>query len=211
MKTLVISASEPQSAGVAANFLRDGGLVAVPTETVYGLAAIATDEAAVERIYEVKGRPDTKPISLLVSSMQQVESLCTDVPEAAYALAEAFWPGPLTMILRKNACVPDIVTAGGDTVGVRSPDHAATLRIIELTGQALAAPSANYSGQPSPVSAGEVLDYFDGSIQCVVDGGRCQVGVASTIVDLTSKPASVLRHGGLEEERIRAVLARYGY
>jgi len=211
MKTVVLSAEAENSAQYAAEVLCRGGLVAVPTETVYGLAALATDESAVERIYKVKGRPETKPISLLVASMEQVEGLCSEIPDAAYALAEAFWPGPLTMIMAKKDCVPDIVTAGGSTVGVRSPAHSATLDIIRLAGQALAAPSANYSGQQSPVTAEEVLAYFEGSIDCVIDGGRCDVGVASTIVDLTVKPARILRQGGLEEEKIRAVLAPYGY
>lgn len=211
MKTLIINSVDSSATQTAAEILRCGGLVAVPTETVYGLAAMATNAAAVEKIYDVKGRPETKPISLLVASMEQAEKLCVNIPEAAYALADAFWPGPLTMILKKAPCVPDIVTAGGDTVGVRSPDHTATLDIIRTTGEALAAPSANFSGQPSPVNADEVLEYFDGSIECVIDGGTCNVGVASTIVDLTVKPARILRQGGLEEEQICAVLALYGY
>lgn len=202
MRTKILN-SALDDMSIAAELIKDGGLVAVPTETVYGLAANGLDESAVEKLYEVKGRPETKPISLLISSMKQAESFCREIPENAYKLAESFWPGPLTMVLKKSDIVPRIVTAGGETVGVRCPAHSATLEIINLSRLPLAAPSANISGEKSPKNAGEVLNYFDGKIECVVDGGECTVGIESTILDMTAFPPKVLRLGGLSPEDIR--------
>lgn len=190
----------------AADIIKNGGLVAVPTETVYGLAANGLDAAAVEKIYDVKNRPETKPISLLVSGMTDVEKFCRDIPEAAYILAEAFWPGPLTMVLFKNSSVPDVVTAGGATVGVRCPDHPKTLALIRLAGVPLAAPSANLSGQPSPKNVSDVLKVFDGKIDAAIDGGTCTVGIESTILDLTVTPPRILRQGGLGKDKLEAAL-----
>ena len=198
MKTAIIT----DNMNDAAEVIKSGGLCAVPTETVYGLAANGLDPAAVEKIYEVKNRPETKPISLLVSGMDDVERFCKDIPDSAYVMAERFWPGPLTMILPRRDNVPDIVTAGGDTVGVRCPDHPMTLEIIRLAGVPLAAPSANISGQPSPKNLGQALEYFDGKIEAAVDGGQCGVGIESTIVDMTRTPPVILRLGGLSRQRI---------
>ncbi len=203
MTTLLIT---DDNMAPAAGIIQNGGLVGVPTETVYGLAANGLDASAVEKIYAVKGRPETKPISLLVTGMGDAEMFCRDIPDLAYRLAERFWPGPLTMVLRKKENVPDIVTAGGDTVGVRCPDHAKTLGLIGLAGVPLAAPSANLSGGPSPKSAADVLKVFDGKIDAVIDGGPCTVGIESTILDLTSKPPRILRQGGLPAEAIKGVL-----
>ena len=204
MKTEIIN--ERSGLARAAEVLLSGGLCAVPTETVYGLSASGLDPAAVARIYEVKGRPETKPISLLVSGIRSLPLLCRDVPARAYLLAEAFWPGPLTMILRRSSRVPDIVTAGGDTVGVRCPDHPLTLELLRLCGVPLATPSANISGMPSPKDASGVLSYFDGRIECLIDGGPCRVSIESTIVDLTSRQPRLLRPGGLPVEYIENVL-----
>ena len=190
----------------AADILRRGGLAAVPTETVYGLAANGLDDTAVQKIYEVKNRPETKPISLLVSGMADVERFCRGIPAEAYALAARFWPGPLTMVLLKKKNVPDIVTAGGGTVGVRCPDHPKTLELIRLAGVPLAAPSANMSGAPSPKNVDDVLRVFDGKIECAVDGGPCAVGIESTIVDMTAHPPRILRQGGLGRTDIESVL-----
>ncbi len=190
----------------AAEIIKKGGLVAVPTETVYGLAADGLNNAAVDKIYEVKNRPETKPINLLVTGMADVEKFCCEIPESAYILAEEFWPGPLTMILFKKENIPDIVTAGGNTVGVRCPDHAKTLEIIRLAGVPLAAPSANLSGEPSPKNISDVLAVFDGKIDAVVDGGVCTVGIESTILDMTVIPPRILRQGGLPRETIEQVL-----
>ena len=192
----------------AADILRAGGLVAVPTETVYGLAADATQERAVQANYVAKGRPETKPLNVLVDGMPMVETVCRDIPEDAYKLVQAFWPGPLTMILRGNGTLPPIVPAGGGTQGVRCPDHPDTLAVIRALSRPLACPSANLTGQSSPRSADEVLAQLDGRIDGVLDGGPCTVGVESTILDLTVTPYRILRRGGLSREAIEAVLGR---
>ena len=192
----------------AAELLRQGRLVAVPTETVYGLAADATRESAVQAVYDAKGRPETKPLNVLVDGMGMVETVCRDIPAEAYQLARAFWPGPLTMILWGNGSLPPIVPAGGETQGVRCPDHPDTLAVIRALGRPLACPSANLSGQPSPKSAEEVLAQLGGRIDAVLDGGECTVGVESTILNLTVTPYRILRRGGLSREAIEAVLGR---
>ena len=193
-------------AAQAARLLREGRLVAVPTETVYGLAADATQETAVQANYDAKGRPETKPLNVLVDGMAMVETVCRDIPADAYRLAEAFWPGPLTMILWGSGTLPPIVPAGGATQGVRCPDHPATLAVIRALGRPLACPSANLSGPPSPKSAGDVLEQLGGRIPAVLDGGPCTVGVESTIVVLTVSSFRILRQGGLSREAIEAVL-----
>ena len=190
----------------AAAILRAGGLVAVPTETVYGLAADATQEKAVQANYDAKGRPETKPLNVLVDGMGLAETVCRDIPADAYKLAQAFWPGPLTMILWGNGTLPPIVPAGGETQGVRCPDHPDTLAVIRALGRPLACPSANLSGQPSPKSAEDVLAQLGGRIDALLDGGPCSVGVESTILDLTTTPYRILRQGGLSRETIESVL-----
>ena len=190
----------------AAELLRQGRLVAVPTETVYGLAADATQETAVQANYDAKGRPETKPLNVLVDGMAMVEKVCRDIPEDAYKLANAFWPGPLTMILWGNGTLPAIVPAGGQTQGVRCPDHRDTLAVIRALGRPLACPSANLSGQSSPKSAQDVLVQLGGHIDAVLDGGECTMGVESTILDLTVSPYCILRQGGLSREAIGTVL-----
>jgi len=178
----------------------------VPTETVYGLSADAGNEAAVKKIYEVKGRPSIKPINLLVRDMHDVEKVCVSIPDAAYRMAEAFWPGPLTMILQKRENVPDIVTAGLKTVGVRAPKHELTLSLIEKCGVPLATPSANISGERSPKNADDVQSYFDGKIDFLLDGGECSMGIESTIVDMTVNPPVILRQGGLSRADIEKII-----
>ena len=190
----------------AAAVLRAGGLVAVPTETVYGLAADATREGAVRANYDAKGRPETKPLNVLVDGMSMAETVCRDIPADAYKLAKAFWPGPLTMILWGNGSLPPIVPAGGKTQGVRCPDHPDTLAVIRALGRPLACPSANLSGQPSPKTAEDVLAQLGGRIHAVLDGGECTVGMESTILDLTVIPYRILRQGGLGREAIERVL-----
>lgn len=191
---------------LAAQMLADGKLVALPTETVYGLASDATQEDSVHANYEAKGRPDTKPLNVLVGGMPMVESVCKAIPLDCYKLAEAFWPGPLTMILWGNDSLPAIVPAGGATQGVRCPDHGDTLAVIKTLGRPLACPSANLSGHPSPKSAGDVLCQLAGRIDAVLDGGPCSVGVESTILDMTVSPYRILRQGGLSKADIEAVL-----
>lgn len=190
----------------AARLLSEGKLVAVPTETVYGLASDATQENSVLSNYEAKGRPESKPLNVLVSGIGMVEQVCKDIPADAYKLADSFWPGPLTMILWGNGTLPSIVPAGGVTQGVRCPNHPDTLTVIEMLGRPLACPSANLSGHTSPKSAGEVLRQLAGRIDAVLDGGSCSVGVESTILDLTVTPYRILRQGGLCRADIEAVL-----
>ena len=192
----------------AADIIRAGGLVAIPTETVYGLGADALNPEAVRRIYEAKGRPSDNPLIIHVPSADWLARYCVEVPESAYRLAEQFWPGPLTMILKRNPIVPDRTTGGLDTVGVRCPNHPVTLALIEAAGVPIAAPSANLSGRPSCTTAQHVLEDVGGKIDCILDGGPCAVGVESTIVDLTVNPPRLLRPGGLPLESLEKVLGK---
>jgi len=182
--------------------MRGGGLVAVPTETVYGLAGNGLDEKAVAEIYEVKGRPEVKPLSLMVHDAASMERYCENVPPQAYTLAKKFWPGPLTIVMKAKPCVPEIVRAGGETVGLRCPDHPLTLELLEKSGVPFAAPSANPSGEPSPKNADSVLKYFDGKIDAVLDGGECGIGCESTLIDLSRTPYRILRQGALLADEI---------
>lgn len=182
--------------------MRGGGLVAVPTETVYGLAGNGLDEKAVAEIYEVKGRPEVKPLSLMVHDAASMERYCENVPPQAYTLAKKFWPGPLTIVMKTKPCVPEIVRAGGETVGLRCPDHPLTLELLEKSGVPFAAPSANPSGEPSPKNADSVLKYFDGKIDAVLDGGECGIGCESTLIDLSRTPYRILRQGALPADEI---------
>ena len=186
----------------AAARMKRGAMVAVPTETVYGLAAHAEDNAAVRAVYVTKVRDMSKPLSILVTGMDMVETYAQNIPQAAYKLAETYWPGPLTMILESSGTVASMVTADGDTLGVRCPDHPMTQALIQALGAPLAAPSANPEGQPAPRTAQEVLDYFDGHNEGILDGGPCAVGVESTIVDLTGEEPRILREGGIPAQEI---------
>ena len=191
---------------MAANIIRTGGLLAIPTETVYGLGANALDPEAVRRIFEAKGRPQDNPLIIHVPSAQWLPRFCENVPPLAYTLARNFWPGPLTMILKRKSIVPDVTTAGLDSVGVRCPAHAVTQAIIRYAGVPIAAPSANTSGRPSCTTAEDVMEDMSGKIEGIVDGGPCTVGVESTIVDLTVMPPRLLRPGGLPLEDLQRVL-----
>jgi len=191
---------------VAAEIIRSGGVVGIPTETVYGLGVDAMNEQAVERLYEAKHRPLVKPINVLVTGMGMAETLCAEIPPVAYTLAGQFWPGPLTMIFRDNGRVARMVLAGGETLGVRCPDHPLTLALLEAVGRPLATPSANLSGEPSPKNAGAVLESLNGWIDAVVDGGPCTVGVESTIVDFTKEVPAILREGGLSVRVMRRAM-----
>ena len=203
MKTRLLT---KQDVAAAAAILRGGGLLGVPTETVYGLGADGLNGDAVRRIFQAKGRPQDNPLILHIPEAGWLEQYCRDVPEAAYRLAERFWPGPLTMILPRREIVPDAVTCGLDTVGARCPDHPVTLEIIRAAGVPVAAPSGNLSGRPSPTCAAHMLEDMDGRIDAIVDGGPCGVGVESTIIDLTAPVPRLLRPGGLPLEALREVL-----
>lgn len=189
----------------AAEIIRAGGLVAFPTETVYGLGADAMNAHAVERIFIAKGRPADNPIIVHVADARQAAALAREVPAVAEKLMAAFWPGPLTLLFKKAAHVPDGVTRGLDTVGVRVPAHPVALALLAAAGVPLAAPSANASGKPSPTEAEHVLDDLEGRIDAVLDGGPTGVGLESTVLDVTVSPPVILRPGGLSRERIEAV------
>ena len=206
MLTQILSASDPRTVSVAAELIRNGELVAIPTETVYGLGANGLDEDAVKKIFEAKGRPQDNPLILHVAEAEEIERFCHSIPEAAWRLAEAFWPGPLTMVLPAKDTVPKRTTGGLSTVAVRCPDSDVTRAIIRLAGVPLAAPSANISGKPSTTTAQHVLHDHEGKIPAIVDGGSCRVGVESTIVDLTEEPARLLRPGGIGPEQLKAIL-----
>lgn len=188
----------------AADLLRAGQVVALPTETVYGLAANALDAAAVARIYEVKGRPAHNPIIVHVADESTARSCAQQWPATAEKLARAFWPGPLTLVLPRAAKIPAIVTAGGETVGIRWPGHPFMQAVIRACGFPLAAPSANLSNQVSPTNAAHVQAQLGGRIPLIVDGGASQVGIESTVLDLTVVPARILRPGMIHAESIAA-------
>ena len=206
MTTLYLSALDAQTSVIAAEIIKNGGLVAIPTETVYGLGANGLNEAAVAKIFEAKGRPQDNPLILHIADAADIKKFCHSIPEAAYALADAFWPGPLTLVLPARDTVPKRTTAGLSTVAVRCPDCEITRDIIRLSGVPIAAPSANISGKPSTTTAEHVLHDHNGKIDAIVDGGACRVGVESTIVDLTDERPRLLRPGGITPEQLLAVL-----
>ena len=211
MRTEVLRAEGdalPEAAARAGKLLRAGQLVAIPTETVYGLAANALDETAVRAIYAAKGRPGDNPLIVHIADPGELPSLAAEVPDAARARAKAFWPGPLTMILPKLPVVPDATSGGLPTVAIRLPAHPAARAVIRAAGVPLAAPSANLSGSPSPTTAGHVLHDLDGRIPLILDGGPCAVGVESTVITLCDGAPRILRPGGVSPEQLRAVLGR---
>ncbi len=206
METLYLSAADATAAAAAADIIRAGGLVAIPTETVYGLGANGLNEAAVAKIFLAKGRPQDNPLILHLAQASDMEKFCHSIPESAYRLAEKFWPGPLTMVLPAKEIVPLSTRAGLPSVAVRCPDNAITRQIIRLSGVPLAAPSANISGKPSTTTAEHVRHDHDGRIAAIVDDGPCRVGVESTIVDLTEDRPRLLRPGGVTPEQLKQVL-----
>ena len=206
MNTLLLSSADANTPKTAAEIIKNGGLVAIPTETVYGLGANGLDPEAVAKIFEAKGRPQDNPLILHISCAQEMERFCHSIPEAAYKLAEAFWPGPLTMVLPAKDIVPKCTTAGLPTVAVRCPDSPITREIIRLAGVPVAAPSANISGKPSTTTAEHVRHDHEGRIDAIVDGGPCRVGVESTIVDLTDGMPRLLRPGGITPEDMHPIV-----
>ena len=211
MKTKVIEIESPQKPRdeellEGARILREGGLVAFPTETVYGLGANALDEEAARKIYEAKGRPSDNPLIAHVSAMEEVYPLVSQVSEKAKKLMDAFWPGPMTLIFPKSDLVPYGTTGGLDTVAVRMPSDPVANRLIALAGVPVAAPSANTSGRPSPTTAQHVLQDMDGRIDMIIDGGPVGIGVESTIVDVSVETPTVLRPGAITMEMLEEVL-----
>ena len=186
--------------------LKGGGIAALPTETVYGLAADALNPTAVLKIFAAKGRPADNPLIVHIASLAALETLAEQVPDSAYALAERFWPGPLTMVLKKAPCIPDATSAGLPTVGIRMPSHPVIRAIIERSGLALAAPSANRSGSPSTTTAQHCIDDLDGRVDAIVLSSDCSVGVESTVLSLAGGQPRLLRPGGITREQLEAVI-----
>ena len=190
----------------AAGILKKGGTVAFPTETVYGLGANALNEKAVEKIFKAKGRPADNPLIVHVSDISEVDNLVKNIPDTAYALMEEFWPGPLTVIMEKASQVPDIVTAGLDTVAIRVPSNKIALELIRMSDVPVAAPSANTSSRPSPTKASHVIDDLFGRVDVIIDGGSTEVGIESTVIDMTSEIPVILRPGGVTYEQLVTVI-----
>lgn len=199
MKTIIYDVADPiedqQLIEEAAEIIRSGGLVAIPTETVYGLGANGLSSDACQKIFDIKERPPDNPLILHVASLKQVESLVREIPPLSMRLMEKLWPGPLTIIFKKSDRIPDIVTAGGDTVAIRMPDNAVTLKLIECAGVPIAAPSANISGRPSPTNAIDVYLDLKDRIEMILDGGGSRIGIESTVIDMESEVPTILRPG----------------
>ena len=192
----------------AADVLRRGGLVAFPTETVYGLGADADNDQALQAIFRVKGRPETHPLIVHLAGVGQLKDWTASIPDSAWKLGERFWPGPLTLILKKASRVSKVVTGGQETVGLRVPDHPAALSLLREFGGGVAAPSANRFGKVSPTTAEHVRQDLGSDVDYVLDGGPCSIGVESTIVDFSSGDPVILRPGGLTRERLEEALGR---
>lgn len=189
----------------AAKILKNGGIVAIPTETVYGLAASALDENAVKKVFEAKGRPQDNPLIVHIADINKLNEIAADIPSGALECARRFWPGPLTMVLKRKGVIPALVSAGLDTVAVRMPSDKTARDIINESGLPLAAPSANTSGRPSPTKAKYVIEDLDGKIDAVVMGGDCGVGVESTVITLVTNPPRLLRPGAVTVEQLREI------
>lgn len=189
----------------AAEFIRNGKIVVFPTETVYGIGTNALDEQAVKRLYEVKKRPLNKPISLLVSNKEMVNLIAKDITDVEYKIMEKFFPGPLTIILKKKDIVPDIATAGKDTVGVRMPSGEIARKLVEIAGVPIAAPSANITGEPSGTNLQEIKSHFEGTVDYFIDGGDSELGVSSTIVQVVDGKIQILRQGHITLENINQI------
>ena len=187
----------------AAELIKQGKIVVFPTETVYGIGTNGLNERAVKKLYEVKQRPLNKPISLLVSNMEMVDQIAKDITDIEYKIMEKFFPGPLTIILKKSDIVPNIVTSGQDTVGVRMPSGEIARKLIEVAGIPIAAPSANITGQPSGTNLQEIRKHFEGKVDFFIDGGNSELGVSSTIVQVVDGKPQILRQGSITLEQIK--------
>lgn len=189
----------------AAELIKQGKIVVFPTETVYGIGTNGLEEQAVKRLYEVKQRPLNKPISLLVANMEMVNLIAKDITEVEYRIMEKFFPGPLTIILKKKDIVPDIVTTGKDTVGVRMPSEEIARKLVEIAGVPIAAPSANITGEPSGTNLQEIKKQFENNVDFYIDGGNCEIGVSSTIVQVVDGKPQILRQGSITLEQINQI------
>lgn len=205
MNTLLLG-TDSKDLARASEIFRSGGLVAIPTETVYGLGANALDENACLKIFKAKGRPADNPLIVHIANKSQLGDIVSEVNDNALKLMDAFWPGPITIVMKKSKNIPDVVSAGLDTVAVRMPAHDVAHKLLEVCGLPIAAPSANTSGKPSPTSAGHVFDDMDGKIDAIIDGGNCDVGLESTVIDVTEDVPKLLRPGGITYEQLCEVL-----
>jgi len=208
VQTQVLKADVRENIRLAADLIRRGEIVAFPTETVYGLGADTTNKVAVAKIFVAKGRPAFDPLIVHVASEGMLYGVANRIPEVAWQLIDTFWPGPLTLVLAKADKIPDIVTAGLPTVAVRMPRNEIALALIEEAGVPIAAPSANSFGRPSPTCANHVMDDLGGKIALILDGGPTQIGVESTVLDLTSSPPAILRPGGVSREYLEGILGK---
>ncbi|WP_353093707.1 L-threonylcarbamoyladenylate synthase [Tissierella praeacuta] len=190
----------------AVNIIKNSGIVAFPTETVYGLGANGFDESAIKKIFEAKGRPQDNPLILHVHSMEKVEELVEEVPDIARKCMEEFWPGPLTILFRRSNNVPDMITAGLDTVAIRMPEHRIALELIKMSDVPIAAPSANTSGRPSPTSADHVIEDLMNKVDMIIDGGDTGIGLESTVLDLSGDSPMILRPGGVTKEQLQRII-----
>jgi L-threonylcarbamoyladenylate synthase len=204
--TVTAANPEPEVIGQAAEVLRGGGLVAFPTETVYGLGADVLNLEAIRNVFRVKGRPGDNPLIVHVSGTRQLDDVVDEIPDKGKLLGEAFWPGPLTLVMKRTILVSDLVTAGLDTVAVRMPGHPVALALIRAFGEGIVGPSANLSGRPSPTTAQHVYDDLRGQVDLILDAGPTTIGLESTVVDVTAEPPMILRLGGLTKERIEEVV-----
>lgn len=206
MKTEIIDVSsdriQKDTIKHIAKTIQDGGTVAFPTETVYGLGANALDTKAIQKIFEAKGRPSDNPLIVHIAEITQVETLAKDIPVMAYRCMERFWPGPLTLVLKKRDAVPQMVTGGLDTIAIRIPNHPLALAILKESKVPVAAPSANLSGKPSPTIAQHVIEDLNGRVDVIIRGGEAKVGLESTVLDMTCDPPMMLRPGGVLPEQL---------
>lgn len=207
-KIIQINKDRPETdrLAYAADILKNGGLVAFPTETVYGLGANALDTRAVEGIYRAKGRPSDNPLIVHIADKKALDKLTDKRPENMEILMDKFWPGPLTLVVPKSASVPDIVTAGLDSVAIRMPSHPVALALISMSGVPVAAPSANSSGKPSPTRAEHVIEDLSGKVDVIIDSGAVEVGLESTVLDITTHTPQILRPGGITYEQLQSLL-----
>lgn len=192
----------------AAEVIKSGGLVAFPTETVYGLGANALNEKAVQSIFKAKGRPSDNPLIVHISDKNELNNIVKSIPPGAFPLMDKFWPGPLTIIMNKSDAVPAVITAGLDTVAVRMPSHPVALALIRESSLPIAAPSANISGKPSPTSAKHVISDLSGKVDVIIDAGNVNIGLESTVLDMTSIPPMILRPGGISPSQLEEVLGK---
>ena len=206
METIVLDANEQKNIEHCADVIRNGGLVAFATETVYGLGANALDEKSVAKIFKIKGRPQDNPLIVHIASIDEVKPLVINIPDIFNLLAGKFWPGPLTLIMQKSDAIPDNVTAGLQTVAIRMPSHPAALSLVKALGSPIAAPSANPSGRPSPTKASHVQKDIGGRIPYILDGGDCEVGIESTVLDISGIIPKILRPGFVTYEELKNLL-----